>query len=249
MKTPLRWAAISAAALVFGGCAEFPALVLPPTMQPDEVRALQLGPALGELPDVPAITGGGVGFGEAERRTVRVRNVRCVGLGTGTGFTLDAHTVVTNRHVVEDKQRIELTSYDGRDIRVANVLVAEKADLAIVTTIDELDTAALLREDDPETGEAVRIVGFPEGGRMTVSYGTVLGFTEDPENAAFGQIVVSDAEIALGNSGSALLDDDGAIIGVVYAKTDAGWSMSIPVTTLRTLIQTEGTFTELPSCA
>jgi S1-C subfamily serine protease len=83
---------------------------------------------------------------------------------------------------------------------------------------------------------------------MTVSTGTVRAFTIDPENAEFGRVVVTDAQVLPGNSGSALLDADGAIIGVVYAKTDDGWSMAIPVTTLRTLMQTEGAFTELSTC-
>jgi len=234
---------------LLAGCAILPDVTALPPLQPSEVRALRIGPTIDELPEVPLIAGGSVvGFGDAERRTVRVRNIRCVGLGTGTGFAIDAHTIITNRHVVSGLRELELTTHDGRDIGVESVVIAAQADLAIVTTTDALETTAQLRDEDPVFGELVRIVGFPEGGRMTVSTGTVRAFTIDPENAEFGRVVVTDAQVLPGNSGSALLDADGAIIGVVYAKTDDGWSMAIPVTTLRTLMQTEGAFTELSTC-
>lgn len=232
---------------VTSGCGVLPDWTALPPLEPHQVRALELGPSIADLPEV--VPGGAqVGFGDAERQTLRVRNIRCLGLGTGTGFALDAHTIVTNRHVVDGMSSLELTTFDGRAITVDTVLVAEKADLAIVTTVEQLKTTAQLRDDDPSLGELVQIVGFPDGGRMTISTGTVRGFTTDPDNAAFGEVVVTDAEVAPGNSGSALLDSDGAIIGVVYAKTETGWSMAIPVTTLIDLMATDGAFVKLATC-
>jgi len=251
MNKGKHWASVLLLLVIasLSGCGLLPSVTALPPMEPDQVRALQLGPDMDNLAEFYAVPEGTAnGFGEAERRTLRVRNIRCDGLGTGTGFAIDTHTIITNRHVVEGLSSIELTTHDGRDIAAKQVLVAAQADLAIITTDATLDTVAQFRDEDPFFGEQVSIIGFPEGGRMTVSTGTILGFTEDPENAAFGYIAVTDAIVAHGSSGSALLDADGAVIGVVYAKTVDGWSMAIPITTLRELLQTEGAFTEISTC-
>ncbi|WP_286217940.1 S1C family serine protease [Paraoerskovia sediminicola] len=179
---------------------------------------------------------------------VRIRNVQCDGVSTGSGFALDARTLVTNRHVVESSRSLEIATYDGQDIEVEEILATDVADLALVRTTADLPAHPELADDDPEQGDDVTVVGYPEGGRLTLSRGTVLGTTDDPLYSNLGQVLLTDAEVEPGSSGSAALDDDAEVIGVVYAKADGGRSLLVPVSTLDSLLDDAGTFAPLDGC-
>ncbi|ROS77239.1 S1C family serine protease [Cellulomonas sp. PhB143] len=192
----------------------------------------------------------GTGATETVRRmAVRIRNVQCDGLSTGSGFALDAHTLVTNKHVVEDSRSLQVATSDGRDVAVASASVAKVADLAVVRTSEALPSSPTLADADPAEGDDVTVVGYPEGGKLTVTRGTVVGTTDDPLYSTLGKVLVTDASVEPGSSGSAALDDDGRVIGVVYAKTDDGRSLLVPVSTLRSLLDDTAAFTAAPSCA
>ncbi len=77
------------------------------------------------------------------------------------------------------------------------------------------------------------VVGYPEGGRLTVTSGTVIGGTTDPLNENLGEVLVTDAAVEPGSSGSAVLDAGGRVVGVVYAKNTLDQSFIVPVSTLR----------------
>src|SRR6188768_1738648 len=103
---PMRRALALAAVLVLGGCGILPSA---PSPEPTDFvpSTSPSAAALGLSPD---------GFTAAQRMSVRVRNVGCGFLATGSGFALDEHTLVTNRHVVENAKYIEISTYDGRVI-------------------------------------------------------------------------------------------------------------------------------------
>lgn len=188
------------------------------------------------------------GFDLAQRITVRIRNVGCGSLSTGTGFAIDEHTLVTNRHVVADSAELQLSTYDGRDVAVSAASTAALADLAIVRTVDALPASPELAADDPAEGDPVTIVGYPLGGQLTLTSGTVVGSTTDPLNENLGDVLVTDAPVEPGNSGSAALDADGRVIGVVYAKSSDGFSYVVPVSTLRAMLGDESSFSPSTSC-
>ena len=75
------------------------------------------------------------GFTAAQRMAVRVRNIGCGFLATGSGFALDKHTLVTNRHVVENAKNIEVSTYDGRVIQATAASATTVADIAIGLSI------------------------------------------------------------------------------------------------------------------
>src|SRR5262249_44927121 len=52
----------------------------------------------------------------AERMTLRVRNISCAGVATGSGFAVDQHTIITNRHVLEGAAVLELNTWDGTSL-------------------------------------------------------------------------------------------------------------------------------------
>ncbi|MTG90958.1 trypsin-like serine protease [Cellulosimicrobium sp. BIT-GX5] len=188
------------------------------------------------------------GFDAVRRMAVRIRNVRCDGLSTGSGFAVDSRTLITNKHVVDSSRSLQLLTYDGRDIAAQTASVAGLADLAIVRTAEDLPSAPTLAAADPAPGDAVTVVGYPEGGRLTVTQGAVIGTTTDPLNENLGEVLVTDAPVEPGSSGSAALNDAGEVIGVVYAKTSTDKSLLVPVSTLQTLLGDESAFTELPEC-
>lgn len=188
------------------------------------------------------------GFAQVERLAVRIRNVGCASLSTGSGFAIDATTLITNRHVVADSAELQVSTYDGRDIDVTAASTAALADLAVVRTADELPSFPELAPDDPQVGDAVTVVGYPQGGVLTLTTGRVIGSTTDPLNENLGQVLVTDAQVEPGSSGSAVLDEDGRVVGVVYAKNAADQSYIVPVSVLRALLADDTAFTAVPAC-
>src|SRR5690606_14588897 len=93
------------------------------------------------------------GFDAVERMAVRIRNVGCEELSTGSGFAVDEHTLITNKHVVADSKELEVSTYDGHDITVGATSTAGLADLAVVRTTDPLPSHPQLADADPKPGD------------------------------------------------------------------------------------------------
>ncbi len=232
MRQPRALLAAFALAGLLAGCAALPDA--PSPLPSDYVPAAPVAEEVqqGNLsPD---------GFSVAQRMTVRVRNVGCESLKTGTGFAYDAHTLITNRHVVEDTRELQVTTYDGRTIAVTAASVAAVADLAIITTEESIGAGAVLAQEDPIEGDAITVVGYPNGGQLTTVSGVVLGSTGDPLGAALGTVLATTAPVEPGSSGSPVLNERGEVVGVIYAK-DPGTEQSfmVPVSLLRTLLDEE----------
>jgi S1-C subfamily serine protease len=118
-----------------------------------------------------------------------------------------------------------------------------------VHTRSALPAAVPLAETDPDVGEPVEVVGYPGGGRLASSTGTVLGFAEDPLDANAGQIIVTDAPAEPGSSGSPMYDASGLVVGVVYAATQDGTqSLAVPVSTLHSLLDQASFDDDVPPC-
>ncbi|MGC4175747.1 trypsin-like peptidase domain-containing protein [Demequina sp.] len=222
-------AVAAVAALTITGCGILPAAPSPaPTDFVPEVTASR-GDASGALsPD---------GFSAAQRMSVRVRNIGCGFLATGSGFALDDHTLVTNRHVVDNAKHIEISTYDGRVVQATAASATTIADIAIVTTKESIGQSyADLASSDPVEGDVITVVGYPSGGRLTTTSGVVIGPTSDPLGRAVGQVLASTAQIELGSSGSAVFNAGGQVVGVIYAKNDSDQSFIVPISTLNSLL-------------
>jgi len=224
-------AALSAAALA--GCGILPSAPSPAPTDFVPSPTASPGDMTGALsPD---------GFSAAQRMSVRVRNIGCGFLATGSGFALDAHTLVTNRHVVDNAKHIEISTYDGRVIQATAASATTIADIAIVTTEEPLGTSYADRaSEDPVEGDVITVVGYPNGGRLTTSAGVVLGTTTDPIGGAVGTVLASTAQIEPGSSGSAVFDASGRVVGVIYAKNSSEQSFIVPISTLNELLDEPG---------
>ncbi len=228
MRHAFRGLAVCASAVLLAACGVVPADPSPlPSDYVPVAPSESLAPAGNLDPD---------GFSAAQRMTVRVRNVGCDSLKTGTGFAVDAHTLVTNRHVIEDTKELQVTTYDGRTIDVTAASATAVADLAIVTTEQSIGGFSALAQEDPVEGDAITVIGYPLGGKLTTVSGVVLGSIADPLGAALGTVMVTTAPVEPGSSGSPVLNEKGEVVGVIYAKNESEQSFMVPVSLLRTLI-------------
>jgi S1-C subfamily serine protease len=230
----------AAAMLLIGGCGSLPPFPEPAAIGETTAAATPSPGATTLSPD---------GFRTTERVAVRVRNVGCGGVSTGSGFAVSGDVLVTNRHVVAGADTLQVSTYDGQDLLVETAGAAVVADLALVSTRSGLPAAVTLAEADPAVGDRIEVVGFPSGGRLTSSTGTVLGFQEDPLDANAGQVVVTDAAAEPGSSGSPMYDTAGQVVGVVYAAAEDGSrSLAVPVSTLRRLLTEPEARGDVPPC-
>ena len=241
-RTRRRTASLAVTCLALAGCGVLPAPAppVPDTVVPDVAPVATADAGTSQLsPD---------GFDAAQRMAVRIRNIGCGALSTGSGFALDEHTLVTNRHVVADSAELQLSTYDGRDVGAEAASTAGLADLAVVRTVDALPAAPVLADADPAVGDPVTVVGYPLGRRLTVTDGRVVGAVTDPLHENLGEVLVTDAPVEPGSSGSAALDAEGRVIGVVYAKNADDMSFLVPVSTLRAMLADDTAFAAAPTC-
>jgi S1-C subfamily serine protease len=180
---------------------------------------------------------------KAEETVVRVRNINCQGLDIGSGFAIDAHTLLTNRHVLAGASQLEISTWDGHDERVGAADVGRLVDLGVVRVDGRLPYHAITAAQ-PMVGERVQVVGFP----LTFSYGRIVDFVSGSNLGVSGQVMRLTADVQPGNSGGPVLDSKGRVVGIVYAiELSTGYGLAIPLATLRSLIQAGG-FQNVPPC-
>jgi S1-C subfamily serine protease len=176
-----------------------------------------------------------IGDAEAHRTartiTYRVRASGCEALATGSGFALDEHTVITNRHVVEDAVAITLSSWDGRDATVETVAISEDHDLAVIRTVEKLQGWGELGTGSVD--DTVWVIGYPKGRQLSVTRGKIVSSVDGDElsgdeRTESGQVWQISAKVTTGNSGGPLIGADGTVVGVVYgygAETQSGYAV------------------------
>ncbi|MGQ7296275.1 S1 family peptidase [Quadrisphaera sp. KR29] len=208
--------------------------------QPPPVQHVAADPAAAAASAVASADAAAV-LRTAVRASVRVRTVGCAGVRTGSGFAVDAHTLVTNAHVVQGAERLQVDTWDGHQLAVTASATATVADLAVVRTVEELPAAVPLAASDPGSGEAVTVVGYPRGEALARARGVVTGPVDDPLGIAAQQVLQLEAAVAPGSSGSAVVDGDGAVVGVLYAGATTGSdAYAVPVGVLRAALAAPG---------
>jgi S1-C subfamily serine protease len=188
----------------------------------------------------------------AEKLTLRVRNISCQGIATGSGFPIDAHTIITNRHVLAGASVLQLNAWDGTslDADVDESSTARLVDIGVTKVAATLPSVAELGSD-PKPGQRVTAVGYPLGGELTLSPGRVIGYLDGnklPGEIAFpGRVMQVSSRIKHGNSGGPLLDSKGRVVGVIFAgepgATDQDFmkvAYAIPLSSVRALMQAGG---------
>ena len=184
---------------------------------------------------------------QAKRLTVRVRNVGCAGVGTGSGFALAPDVLVTNRHVLAGANLLEVSTWNGRTFQVSAARVGRLGDLGIAHVEGRLPFVGRFGPP-PREGALVTAVGYPGGGPLTLSRGAVVDRVDGAGLGVPGTVVRLTARVRPGNSGGPLLDRRGRVAGIVYAiELKTGFGLAIPVDTLRRLARVGG-FEDVPPC-
>ena len=165
-----------------------------------------------------------------------------VGLGSGVIVSPDGY-ILTNNHVVEGADEIEVTLTDGRHSKARVIGTDPDTDLAILKVdLDKLPVIVLGDSDQLAVGDQVLAIGNPFGVGQTVTSGIVsaLGRSQLGINT-FENFIQTDAAINPGNSGGALVDVNGNLMGIntaIYSRSGGsmGIGFAIPVSTARLVL-------------
>lgn len=153
--------------------------------------------------------------------TVRVEGEACGRLQEGSGFVAEPGVVVTNAHVVAGESDTELVLPDGSRVPAQVVAFDPDRDLAVLAA-PELG-APPLGVGDPDVGDEGAVFGYPGGGSLRVAPFAVrdeveaLGRDLYDRRPTRRQVLILASQLAPGDSGAALVDGDGAVVGVAFA--------------------------------
>jgi S1-C subfamily serine protease len=222
----------------------------PPDEEP-QMTVPRVEPVSDDVPEAVRVRIPRLARDSAERRarklTVRVRNVSCLGVGIGSGFAIARDVLVTNRHVLAGADTIEVSTWDGRTLPATTAEVGVLGDIGIARVQGKLPRVGRYGAS-PRPGDAVTVVGYPGGGTLELSPGSVVDLVPGGEYGIPGRIMRLTARVVPGNSGGPVLDRRGKIAGVVYAyELGTGFGLAIPVDTLRKLAR-EGGYEAVPPC-
>ncbi len=151
------------------------------------------------------------------------------GTGSGVIYRSDGY-IVTNNHVVEGSRDVEVAFADGTTERGQVVGTDPTTDVAVIR-VDRNDLpAASFASDDPIVGQAAVAVGSPSGFESTVTSGIISGtgrevpaeYTGGMQETSLVDLIQTDAAISPGNSGGALADREGRVIGMNVAYLPPG---------------------------
>ena len=165
-------------------------------------------------------------------------------LGVGTGVVIvDKGIILTNLHVVQKADRLEVTFMDGLTSTAHITSVQAKDDLAVLQAHkipDDLTAAALASTANLKPGDMVAAVGFPFGIGPSVSSGVVSGLKREFKSPESGEeltnLIQFDAAANPGNSGGPLVNAQGEVVGIVTGilnpakqRTFIGIGFAVPI--------------------
>ncbi|HSN72491.1 MAG TPA: trypsin-like peptidase domain-containing protein [Steroidobacteraceae bacterium] len=170
---------------------------------------------------------------------------RRVEASLGSGVIVDAAgLVVTNHHVIDGAREIRVQLSDGR-IAVPEIVGADpETDLALLrVALTDLPVMPLGRSDGVRVGDIVLAIGNPLGLTQTVTQGIVSATGRGQiGTATFADFIQTDAAINLGNSGGALVNTRGELVGIntaILGRTlgTEGIGFAIPVNLVRGVVR------------
>jgi serine protease DegS len=162
-------------------------------------------------------------------------------LGSGVIMTKEGH-IITNAHVIADADAIQVLLHDGRSAQAVVIAVDQATDLAVLKVdLPDLQTIEPGDSDRARVGDVVLAIGNPLGFGHSVTQGIVSALGRyGLQLSDYEDYIQTDATIHLGNSGGALIDTHGRLLGIntlIYTAngqasttpTGIGISLAIPV--------------------
>lgn len=169
------------------------------------------------------------------------------GLGSGVIISKDGY-IVTNNHVIDGAERLEIVLNDNRTFNATVVGTDPNTDLALVKIdAEDLHVIPMGNSDDLKVGEWVLAVGNPFSFTSTVTAGIVSAKARNISQITQGHsmgiesYIQTDAAVNPGNSGGALVNLNGELVGIntaIYSKTGnyVGYSFAIPSTIVKKIV-------------
>ncbi len=175
------------------------------------------------------------GLPDAKSKSYRERSL-------GTGFIIDkAGYIVTNNHVIEDAEKIQVKLKNGDEYDAEIVGRDSSTDIALIKVKPSGDFPALKlgNSDSIKVGQWVVAIGSPFGLEQTVTQGIVSAKGRVIGQGAYDDFIQTDASINPGNSGGPLLSLDGSVVGINTAIIAGaqGIGFAIPINLANGIIE------------
>jgi serine protease Do len=187
-------------------------------------------------------------FGDGRGQQRQIQTQPRVGFGSGVIISKDGY-IVTNNHVVEGADEITVKLNDDRELKGRIIGTDPSTDLALIKIEgDDFPTVPVGNSDELKIGEWVLAVGNPLGLTSTVTAGIVSAKARsisalNPRSQKMGieAFIQTDAAVNPGNSGGALVNTAGELVGIntaIYSETGsyAGYSFAIPTSIVSKVI-------------
>jgi len=175
------------------------------------------------------------GLPEKPEQPAPKRQMERTSLGSGVIVTADGY-ILTNNHVVEDADEINVTLYNFEEYQAEIVGRDPKSDLALIKIEPKsnLQFVTFGDSDSLRVGEWVLAIGNPFGLQQTVTSGIISAKARSINNQSYGNFIQTDASINPGNSGGPLFNLAGEMVGVntaIFSRTggNIGIGFAIPV--------------------
>ncbi len=192
-------------------------------------------------------------FERGQRRGTQPRTYKQRALGSGVIVTQDGY-VLTNYHVVDGADDIKVDLTDGRTLTAKVIGTDKPSDLALLKINgSDFNAVALGNSDNVRVGDVVLAVGNPLGVGQTVTMGIISakGRSTSVGDGSYEDFLQTDAPINHGNSGGALVNAKGELVGInsqILSNSDGniGIGFAIPVNMAKTVmdqLQTKGKVT------
>lgn len=166
-----------------------------------------------------------------------------VGTGSGVIISEDGY-IVTNNHVVKDATELEVTLNNNKTYKAKLVGTDSKMDIALlkVDADAKLPYATFGNSDNIKVGEWVLAVGNPYNLTSTVTAGIVSAKARDLSNQGIQSFIQTDAAVNPGNSGGALVNTRGELVGIntmISSPTGSytGYSFAVPSNLTRKIVE------------
>lgn len=157
-----------------------------------------------------------------------------VGSGSGVIISPDGY-IITNNHVIDGAQSISVTTNNNKTFKAELIGTDPKTDIALLKIIsdEELPYTTFGNSDQAKIGDWVLAVGNPFNLTSTVTAGIISAKSRDLSGRNFQSFIQTDAAVNPGNSGGALVNTNGELIGINTAITSQtgsyiGYSFAVP---------------------
>ena len=166
-----------------------------------------------------------------------------VGTGSGVIISEDGY-IVTNNHVIKDASEIEITLNNKKTFTAKLIGTDSKMDIALlkINTDEKLPYTVFANSDNVKVGEWVLAVGNPYNLNSTVTAGIVSAKARNLDTKGIQSFIQTDAAVNPGNSGGALVNTRGELIGIntmISSPTGSytGYSFAVPSNNARKIIE------------